>query len=67
MISTKITQSRFNFVFVFVLPDGKYIYIKGRDAQGHSRNASAVVESDVSVASGIESHLSNLMKIWVLI
>ena len=62
MISAKVTQSGFIYLFFF-LPDGKYIYIKGRDAHGNSRNASAVVESDVAVTSGIESHLSNLMKI----
>ncbi|XP_022335158.2 uncharacterized protein LOC111131765 [Crassostrea virginica] len=33
---------------------GKYIYIKGRDAHGNSRNASAVVESDVAVTSGMQ-------------
>ena len=62
MISAKVTQGGFISIFCFLLPDGKYIYIKGRDAQGNS-NAFAVVESDVTVTSGIESHLSNLTKI----
>nr|XP_022335159.1 uncharacterized serine-rich protein C215.13-like isoform X2 [Crassostrea virginica] len=33
---------------------GKYIFIKGRDAQGKSRNTSAVLESDVAVTSGMQ-------------
>ena len=51
------------FFFSFFLPDGQYIFIKGRDAQGNSRNACAVVKSDVDI--GIEIHLSNFIKILI--
>ena len=49
---------------VFFLPDGQYVFIKGRDAQG-KRNACAVVKSDVNVTSGIEIHLSYFIKILI--
>lgn len=48
----------------FFLPDGQYVFIKGRDARGN-RNACAVVKSHVDVTSGIEIHLSNFIKILI--